>query len=110
MQKNVCDGCMRIKQRGEPVEDERGAENGADVIRVGEAGHDFRVKYAEKQSGHSDDEAEEGAGSADVEERAFRSNRRANHDEGAEGSNQRWKGDEIGVSGMNVMGAGGGAV
>src|SRR5579862_991021 len=103
MKKNVCDRRVRIKDRGESAEDEGRAEDGADVIWIGKAGHDFGVKDAEDECGDGDDEADERSGGADVEECASRADRGANHDEGAEGTDQRWEGNEIGIRRMDVM-------
>jgi hypothetical protein len=77
------------------------------VIWIGEAGHDFGMQDAEEERGHGDDEADERAGGADVKERSARADRRANHDEGAESADQRWKRNEIGIGGMDVVMAAG---
>jgi hypothetical protein len=103
MKKNVRDRRVGIKKRGESAEDERRAEDGADVIWIGEAWHNFGVKYAEDECRDGDDEADERSGGADVEESAPRADRGADHDEGAEGADQRWEGNEIGIRGMDVM-------
>ena len=42
-----------IEDRGESVEDERRAEDGADVVGVGEAGHNLGMKDAEDERGHA---------------------------------------------------------
>ena len=58
MKKNIRDGSVWIEERGESVEDERRAEDGADVIWISEARDNFCVKDAEYERGHGDDEAD----------------------------------------------------
>ena len=84
MEKEIGDGRVRIEDRRERVKDQRRAEDGADMRRVGEVGNELCVQDAEDQRGYGDDEADERAGRADVEQRALGSNRRANQDESAE--------------------------
>ena len=103
----LCDWSVGIEERCESVEDERRAEDGADVIWIGESGDDFGVKDAEDERGHGDDEADERAGGADVKECPARADRRANHDEGAERADERWERDEERIGGMNVVVAAG---
>lgn len=107
VKKDVGDGRVRIEDGRESVEDERGAEDGTGVIWVGEIGNDLCVDDAEEQGGNGDDETEERAGCTDVEEGALRANSGANHDEGAEGSDQRWERNEKGIGGVNVVVAAG---
>jgi len=47
MEKNVRDRGVGIKNCGESVKDERSAEDGTDVLWVGESGNNFRMKDAE---------------------------------------------------------------
>ena len=75
MEENICDRCVRIEERGESVKDQGRAENGAHVVRISESGYNFCVKDTEQKSGDRDDKADEGAGCADIEERAPGSNR-----------------------------------
>jgi len=103
MKKDVANRSVWVEERGESAEDQRSAEDGARVRGIGEAGYDFCVKHAEDERGDGDDEADDRAGCADVEEGAARPDRRANHDESAEGADQRRERDEERVGGMNVV-------
>ena len=107
MKKNVGDRRVGIEECGQSMEDEGGAEDGADVVWIGEAGNDFCVQDAEDERGDGYDEADERAGGADVKERAAGANRRANHDESAEGADQRRKWDKEGIAGVDVVVAAG---
>ena len=70
---------------------------------VCEAGNDFRVKDAEDERGHGDDETNERSRGSDVKESAARANRRANHDERTECSDERWKGNEVRIGRVDVV-------
>ena len=107
VKKDVRDGRMRIEKRRESMNDERRAQDGADVFWIGEAGHDFGVKDAEDECGQRDDESEERAGGADVKECALGSNRRADEDECAECAYEAGERHEIGIAGVDVMVAAG---
>ena len=73
------------------------------ILRHGQAGNKFRVQDAEDERRDGNDETDQGAGSADVKERAGGANRRANQNEGAEGADQCGKRDEKGIAGVDVM-------
>src|SRR5882757_9897224 len=89
------------------MEDERRAENGAGAVGIGEAGNDLCVNDAEDERGYRDDESEERAGCADIEESARGPNRRTNENECAEGADQRREWNEVGIARVNVMMAAG---
>ena len=80
---------------------------GRRCLRSCKAGNDFRVENAVGECGNGENETDERAGSADVEECAGGANRRTNQDESAEGADERGEGNEERIAGANVMMAAG---
>ena len=107
MQKEVCGAGAMMKNRREEMQDERGAENDFVFGGDAEAGDKLGVHDAVDQRGNGDQEANERAGSADVKERACGANGRADEDERAERADQRRKGNEKRIAGMNMVAAAG---
>ena len=105
--RRLATGVCGIEDRRERAKNQRRAEDGADTRRVGKFGYEFCMQDAEDKRGYGDDEPDERARRADVEQRALRSNRRANQDESAKRADQRWKWNEVRIAGMNVMMAAG---
>ena len=89
-------GSKKTQQQGS-------AENYVGMSGVDDAGNDFGMQDAEKKRRNGKDKTDERAGSAHVEERACRANGGTDHDESAEGSDERRKGNEERVAGMNMM-------
>src|SRR6266852_926370 len=89
------------------MKEQRRAEDDFVIGGNGEAGNEFGVKDAEDERGDRHDEADEGAGGADVEERAGGANGRTDEDERAEGADERRKRNEKGITGANVVMAAG---
>lgn len=75
-----------MKEGVEELEEKRGAEDDAVLRGVGmsDGGNDVGVQYAIEECGDGEAEADERAGSADVEEGAGGANGGTDHDEGAE--------------------------
>src|SRR6266481_3632581 len=96
-----------MKNRREKMEDERGAENDFVFGGHGEAGNKLGVHDAIDQRGNSDQEADERPRSVDVKERACSANGRTDEDERAERADQRGKGNEKRIAGMNMVVAAG---
>jgi hypothetical protein len=68
------------------------------------------VEDAVHERGDGDDEADERAGGADIEERAVGANRRTDEDEGAEGADERGERNEEGITGTDMVMAAGAEV
>ena len=83
------------------------AELHAALVR--DAGDHFRECDAHRQRGHQEDEARQRPGDSDVEERALGIDRRADADEGAEGSQER-RGQEVRQAGVHLVEDGGDVV
>jgi hypothetical protein len=83
------------------------AKDEVDVLQVGEAGNNFCVQDAVDQGGNGENEADQGAGSADVEECAGGADGGADQNECAEGADEGWEGKEERIAGANVMVAAG---
>lgn len=73
------------------------------MLEVRETGHKFRVKDSIEESGNREDETDEWAGCADVEECTVGAKRRTNQDESAERSDERREGKKVRIAGANVM-------
>jgi hypothetical protein len=98
-----------VKPSRENTKQQRNAENKIDfgAIDVGEAGNDFGMENTEGKRWNRKHKTYERAGSADVEESAGSSNRRANQNERAKRADERGKWNEEGISGADVMMAAG---
>lgn len=96
-------GNAGLQPGGEKAKHQWRPENDFGVLRIGNTGNDAGVQDAVCQGWNGEDETNERAGSADVEQGARRSNRRANENEGAKRSDERGKGNEERVAGANVM-------
>jgi len=98
-----------MEETVEQAEKQRSAEEhvGLGGVGMGERGDDGGVEHAVEERGYTEEKADDGAGSADVKERAGGANRGADENEGAEGADERRKRNEERVSGMDVMTAAG---
>jgi hypothetical protein len=98
-----------MKEGIEEAEEKRGTEDDAILVRVemSDGRDEAGMKDAIEKSGDGKDEADQWTGSANVKESAGGANGGAHEDEGAEGADKGWKGNEEGVAGANVMVAAG---
>ena len=88
----------------EPEEERNAEDDGVLVgISVGDGGDEAGMKDAVEKGGDGEDEADQWTGSTNVKESAGGANGRAHEDEGAEGADEGWKGNEERVAGANVM-------
>jgi hypothetical protein len=85
------------------MQEEWDAEDEIGVVVRGQAGNEAGMRNTKNQSGNCKKEADEGAGSADVEEGAVGANGRTDDDERTEGANGRREGNEERVAGANMM-------
>src|SRR5579859_328592 len=101
--------CVRAvaKQRREKLQKERSAEDEFIVGGNGQPGNEFGVQYAVDERGDGDDETDERAGGADVEERAIGANGRTDENKGAQRADKRWERDEERIAGTDVVMAAG---
>ena len=110
MQEKIAGVRAVAKQRREELQKERSTEDEFVVGGNGQAGNEFGVEDAVHERGDGDDEADERAGGADIEERAVGANRRTDEDEGAEGADERGERNEEGITGTDMVMAAGAEV
>jgi len=103
MQQKAARRNTRVQQRREQMQDERRAKDNARVRRIAEPGNEFSVEDPKNKRRHRDDESNERTGSADVKQGASGPNRRTNQNESAQRTDQCGKGNEVRVTGMDVM-------
>jgi len=97
----------RAKYSGEKSQQQRRSENNFGVIGVREARDNSRVEDAVYQRGRCKEEAYNGAGGADIEQGAGRSNRRTDQDKRSESADERGKRNEKRVARANMVMAAG---
>jgi hypothetical protein len=85
------------------MQEEGDAEDEIGVVVRGQAGNEAGMRNTKYQSGYRKKEADEGAGSADVEEGAVGANGRTDDDERAEGADERREGNEERVAGADMV-------
>lgn len=98
-------GCFYsgMKKARKEMHDERGAEDNVGLGGIGDGGNNFRMKHSINERRHRENEADEGAGSADIKERARGTNGRTQQNERAESADQRGRRNEKGITRVNVM-------
>lgn len=96
-----------MEHGGDEAQQEGRAKGKVDALHVGETGNNFRMGDAVGQGGDREKEADQWAGSADVEESAGGADRGANEDECAKCADEGREGNEERIAGTNVMVAAG---
>src|SRR5262249_19302288 len=103
IEQQVADGYSRVKYGAQNVQDQRCAENESRVPRISQSRDVFRVDHAINERRNGDQESDDRAGSAYVEKCTIRSNGRADQNERAQCSDQRWEWNEERITGVNVV-------
>lgn len=96
-------GDPRMIDGVEEADDQWRAKDQVPVSRISKAGNEFGMQHPVNECGEGENETHQRAGSADVEERAGRSNRGANEDEGAECAIDVGEGNEERITRTDVM-------
>ncbi len=107
VEKEIADVDAGMKDRGKEVQDEGNAEDDVGVSGIRESWNNFGVENSKDERGNGENEADERAGCADIEEGARSPNGGSNENECAKSANQCGSGNEEWVAGANMVMAAG---